>query len=92
MTVTATLVNYFDVWGNKKDGWEINNLCTEGQVELPEDFNEKDIVKALKECGFFKKTVRANMLDIEMHLYPYIEINYKKEGYKPICRVEIHEN
>jgi hypothetical protein len=88
--VTATLVNYFDVWGNKKDGWEINNLCTEGTIELPEEFTEKDIVQALKEKGFFKKHVRVNMCDIEMHLYPYIEINQAKD-FKPVCRIEIHE-
>ena len=86
--VTASLVNYFDVWGNKKDGWEINNLCTEGKIELPDDYTDQDIVKALKEFGFFKKTVRANMLDIEHHLWPYVEINHKKENYKPVCRLE----
>jgi hypothetical protein len=88
--VEATLVNYFDVWGNKKDGWEINNLCTEGIIELPENFDKKDIVKSLKEFGFFKNTVRLNMLDIE-DCYPYYEICHKADGYKPICRIEIRE-
>lgn len=88
--VEATLVNYFDVWGNKKDGWEINNLCTEGIVELPENFERKDIVKALKDFGFLAKHVRLNMLEIE-DLYPYYEISHKAAGYKPICRIEIRE-
>jgi len=88
--IKATLVNYFDVWGNKKDGWEINNLCTEGEIELPEDFTKKDIVKAIKEVGFFKPTVRMNMVEIE-DLYPYYEISQKKD-YMPVCRIEIQEN
>lgn len=29
MMPTYSLINYFDVWGNAKDGWEVNNLCTE---------------------------------------------------------------
>jgi hypothetical protein len=88
--VEATLVNYFDVWGNKKDGWEINNLCTEGTITLPDDFDRKDIVKAIKAIGFFKPSVRLNMLEIE-DLYPYYEISHKAAGYKPVCRIEIKE-
>lgn len=90
MTIQAKLVNYFDVWGNKKDGWDINNLCTEGMIELPDNYSKHDIVKAIKEVGFFKPSVRLNMLEIE-DLYPYYEISHKANGYKPVCRIEIQE-
>lgn len=85
--VQYRLINYFDVWGNKRDGWEVNNLCEEGIIELPENFTDKDMIKALKEFGFFKKTVRSNQLDI-WNDYHMIEFSQRKDQ-QPICRLEL---
>jgi hypothetical protein len=81
------LVNYFDVWGNEKNGYEVNNLCKEGQLELPENATNKDIIHAIKAFGFFKKHVRTNMLDISND-WEMIEIDQRRNG-MPICRLEI---
>lgn len=86
----AQLINYFDVWGNKTDGWEVNNLCNEGEIELPETFTDKDILKSLKAVNFLKKTVRGNQLIIE-NLWPFYEISQKKD-FCPICRIEVEES
>jgi hypothetical protein len=81
------LINYFDVWGNKKDGWEINNMCEEGRLRIHEDYTNKEIMQALKGFGFLKNTVRINQLEFD-HLHDFgIEI-YQKKDMKPICRLE----
>jgi NADH/NAD ratio-sensing transcriptional regulator Rex len=81
------LINYFDVWGNKKDGYEVNNLCSEGEIELKEDATHKDMIKAMKEHGFLAKHVRSNMIDVwddgEM-----VEF-YVKRDQRPLCRLEL---
>lgn len=81
------LVNYFDVWGNKREGYEVNNLCKEGQLDLPENATYKDIIQAIKAFGFFKKTVRTNMVDISND-FEMIEIDERRTG-KPVCRLEL---
>jgi hypothetical protein len=68
------LVNYFDVWGNDKDGYEVNNLCEEGFIEVDENAKNEDLVKALKEFGFLASHVRMNMLDI-WNDYEFIEFS-----------------
>jgi hypothetical protein len=82
------LVNYFDVWGNKIDGWEVNNLCMEGDpFLLSDECTQKNVVQKLKEIGFFKKTVRMNMVDFSIWDNDMIEISQRNNGC-PICRLE----
>lgn len=80
---TWSLINYFDVWGNSKDGYEVNNQCTEAadiiMINYPTD---RDLLKLLKSIGFFKKHVRLNMLDIRDD-FEFIEISERRTG-KPI--------
>ena len=81
---TWTLINYFDVWGNSKEGYEVNNQCTEADdVVFSEDPSDKDLLKFLKRIGFFKKHVRLNMVEIRDD-FGLIEILEKRTG-KPIC-------
>lgn len=88
MTVDKyNLINYFDVWGNQKDGYEVNNLCNEGTIELEDYTSDKEIVEKLKEFGFFADHVRTNMINI-WNDYEMIEIYERKTG-KPICRLEL---
>ena len=47
------LINYMDVWGNNKEGYEINDQCIEGDLIIPKDASNKDILKYLKKIGFF---------------------------------------
>lgn len=46
-------INTFDVWGNAKDGWVINNQCVEFEdVFIAYDSSDKEILSYLKELGF----------------------------------------
>jgi len=78
------LINYFDVWGNKEEGYEVNNLCDEGNFHVAEDI---EIIKALKKIGFLLPNVRKNQFIIE-DMGEIIEISHKK-SLQPICRLEL---
>ena len=47
------LINYFDVWGNAKDGFEINNQCQEcDDMYISDDSTDKEICTFLKQSHF----------------------------------------
>lgn len=80
------LINYFDVWGNEKDGYEVNNLCVEADdLWISDDSTEKEILKFLVQIGFLNTSDRRKvylMDDGEM-----IEIYQRKYNY-PLGRLE----
>ena len=79
-----TLINYFDVWGNSDDGYEVNNLCNEGNLDIVNDTND-DILQALKDFGFINDWVKTSDIDIWNNGY-MIEL-FALNGL-PICRLE----
>ena len=86
MSKLFRLVHYFDVWGNAKDGYEVNNLCEEAILEFKEDPSEMEVLKKLKEIGFIKKSVRRNSVYFDHNCSDMIEINTRKGI--PFCRLE----
>lgn len=56
------LVNYFDILGNKQDGYEINNCCVEETgITIADDATEKDILKYLVQIGFLTSSDRRRV-------------------------------
>ena len=89
------VINYFDIWGNKKDGWEINNMCEEESMRFTlheEDFyNHTAILVHLKEVGFLKPRTRMSQFVFEdLHEFG-VEV-YQKKDMMPICRIEFVHN
>lgn len=82
------LVNYFDVWGNKKDGWEVNNLCTEWEDVWTSELDDKTLLDILKNTEFLRKDVRINEIDFEWVGPEICEISVKNTYY-PLGRIEI---
>ena len=42
-----------DVWGNASEGFEVNDVFkTSDCIELPENFTDNDVVKALKDVVY----------------------------------------
>ena len=55
MANTYTLINYFDVWGNAEDGYEVNNQCVEADdVVITEDATDEDIIDFLYQNEYVK--------------------------------------
>ena len=90
-TIKVKLVNYFDVWGNEEEGWEINNLCNEGDIELPEEHTNADILAALIEIDFLKDTVTEEMIRFD-DLFDFGVELYEAANDYPLCRIEYYHN
>ena len=82
MSDIYTLINYFDVWGNEEDGWEVNDSCVEFDVRITDNMTDQDIISFLYEKEFF------NTKDIDKFLIEndgdFIEI-FEEETGKPLC-------
>jgi len=82
MANTYTLINYFDVWGNEKDGWEVNNQCVEfSDLKISDDATPKEICEYLKSINML---ATSDMRKLEVTDWgDLIEINERKTG-KPL--------
>ena len=79
---TYSLINYFDVWGNKKDGYEINNQCVEfDDLVIADDATPKEICTYLKSIKMLA-TNDMRKLDV-IDWGSLIEIYERKSG-KPL--------
>ena len=82
------LVNYFDVWGNEADGWEINNLCVEfDDLTISDDATDKEILEYLKMIRFLN-TSDMRKLYVDSSMYDGVIEIFERKGMKPICRLE----
>lgn len=54
---TYIIVDY-DVWGNEKDGYEINQEFHLGTVEIPNMATDKQILNILEKNGYLKSDLR----------------------------------
>jgi hypothetical protein len=78
------LWDYFDVWGNEQDGWEVNDQTrVQEGVIIDETINNDDIIQYLVQCGFLKRGVTADDFYILWDCEGFIEI-YEKESGKPL--------
>jgi len=81
-----SLINYTDVCGNAKDGWEVNDQCIEfDDLIITEDATNKDILNYLKQIGFLA-TSDMRRIAIE-DMGDMIEI-FARKGMMPICRLQ----
>jgi hypothetical protein len=74
----------YDVWGNEKDGFEVNQAFTTSfKIELPKDATDKQILKALKDVGYLKKGLHLSSVEFDNHetaIYFTDARNQKPEG------------
>jgi ribosomal protein L31 len=80
------VTNYFDVWGNKKEGFEVNNQCHDYYTTKSKLETRKQILQFLKRINFLKKSVRENSIrweDTESGAY------LNDRNWMPICEVRI---
>ncbi len=83
------LVDYFDVWGNEDDGWEVNDQCVimDG-ITITDDAVNDDIVAYLVMCGYLKQGTDVEDLIIDWE-DGFIEL-YQKEDGRPLCCLRRH--
>ena len=84
------LIDYFDVWGNADEGYEVNNLCTAiEEVEIPFDATKEDIIRILQEVDYLGESVIPDMFEV-VDDWEMIEIFRDSDMY-PLGRLELIE-
>ena len=82
------LIDYFDVWGNATDGWEVNDLTTvEDDIILAEDLTNEEIIDFLIQIEYLKPEAKGNVY-LESQDNEMIEIVQTKDDC-PIGRLEM---
>lgn len=61
-----TVTDYFDVWGNAVDGYEVNNQSSGPEVMIRGEATDEQFVKALIEAGALAKNALALFEDGEL--------------------------
>jgi hypothetical protein len=70
----------YDVWGNQKDGFEVNDRYEIGSYRNHDDIfsvPDYDIISFLKEEGFLTKGTHLQSFNIEGDGEGYLTIDYK---------------
>jgi hypothetical protein len=50
-------INYFDVWGNEEEGYNVNDSCEESvRMFISDNMGDSDIVQMMVELGYLKDT------------------------------------
>jgi hypothetical protein len=81
----------YDVWGNKKDGFEVNDRRKQCIVKLPDAPTDKQIKRALYDSGVFGKGIMNASLDIDGESDYTLYVNHTAQsvgGFKPLCELE----
>lgn len=91
------VVDYFDVWGNAEDGWQVNNLTSyydtdETCLRISEDATDKEILEYLVQIGYLKTLDESVKITDLVHLESYdnemIEIVRTVDDF-PLGRLEM---
>ena len=86
---TWSLYDYFDVWGNAEDGWDVNDVSKEfDDLYIDPSATNEDIVDYLKSIGYFANDVQMSDLEI-LDNGDMIEFNKADDG-MPICRLQLN--
>lgn len=82
------LIDYFDVWGNATDGWEVNDLTTiEDDIVIAEDSTDEEIIEFLIQIEYLKPEAK-DLVHLESYDNEMIEIVHTADDY-PIGRLEM---
>lgn len=81
------LIDYYDVWSNEENGYEVNNLytCATG-IEIADDTTDTDIIGYLKSINFLNEKVTTENIELNGDDF-YIELTERETGY-PLGRLE----
>ena len=94
----------YDVYGNNKDGYEVNNIypalighnlfnAKEVIINLTKNTPDKKIIKALKKSNWLRKTTKDSCFIIEGDFDYTLYISYStKKYFIPVCELRLQEN
>lgn len=75
----ADFIQYIGIWGNKKDGFEVDNSTILFEnIDLP-DTEDRTLIYKLRELGFLNDTADRRTIRVENY-FPQLELVHKKTG------------
>lgn len=78
------LWDYFDVWGNADDGYEVNNLAKiEEDIVLADDTSDDELIDFLIRIEYLTPECSTENIEIVSDV-DYIEL-FRKDDHFPIC-------
>lgn len=80
----------YDVWGNPKDGFEVNdNYDTGITLELLENSSDYTVISELKKAGFLKKTAKNTKFEVDGDFSHSLYIDHvtQRRGSYPFCEL-----
>ena len=80
-----------DVWGNEKEGFEVNDRSEIEQHEVADDFfvmENKKIVRWLKENGLIKRGIHTSSIEIDGDGETYLYIDDRRNG-RPEYQIDL---
>jgi len=84
---TTWTVWSLDVWGNPRDGFEVNDRSRCGVVELGKEPKDAEVIRALKAGGFLSDKARASNIEVGGDDLD-ITIDDKRSG-RPLLSLEL---
>jgi len=76
-----------DVWGNQREGFEVNAAYYTGlEVDLPEYATDEEIIQQLKSVGYLKKGLHTKSFQIDGEPDFTMYVDHQKFG--PVCHLE----
>lgn len=85
----AQLVDYFDVWGNAEDGFEVNNLARVFSEITDRDFETTgQVIAFLRHAGFLGENAQIELIEIDWQDEGHIELTSGVDGC-PLGRIEL---
>jgi hypothetical protein len=83
------IVCSLDVWGNAKDGYEVNAAYTTSKrVEIGKDMSDTEIIKALKDQGVLAKYTQTRHIEIVGESGYHSLYVYRKSDGLPLINLE----
>jgi len=84
------LIDYFDVWGNEEDGWEVNDqTVVEEKIWISDDTTEEELFNYLKDTvGYFNRNTKFSDVEIQWDDPDFIEIFQASDGC-PVCSLRV---
>lgn len=80
----------YEVWGNARDGWDINGCQDTGKCIIIETTHtKKDILKSLKDQGYLSDACSLRNIVLDNSTYENAIEIYEKKGMKPLGRLEL---
>lgn len=85
--LTYTVLS-LDVWGNEEDGFEVNDRCRVGTIDLDESLNSDDVLRELDGAGY----VHASLCEVNDAIGDEytLHIDSAQNG-RPLLQLELQE-